>query len=67
MSVFVYLIITELWPLIDVSILFHSISLNRVNGRNLTKFCICIDIDRIYIRIVTSHFLQICIRVMALD
>ena len=52
-SVFVYLILTELWPLIDVSISFHSISFNRVNGRNLTKFCICIDIDRIYVRIVT--------------
>ena len=37
------------------------------NGQNLTKFCIHIIIDKIYVGIVNRHFLQICNRVMALD
>ena len=36
-------------------------------GQNLTKFCIHIIIDKIYIGIVNRHFLQICNRVTALD
>ena len=39
----------------------------RTNGQNLTKRCICIDIDKIYVDNVISHFSQICDRVMALD
>ena len=31
------------------------------------QFLICIDIDQIFVGIVTSHFLHICTRVMALD
>ena len=39
-------LVTELWPLIDVRI---SIPLNiwRMNGQNLTKFCIYIYIGKI--------------------
>ena len=38
--------LTELWPLIDVRILF-PLSILRTNWWNLAKFCICIDIDNI--------------------
>ena len=38
-----------------------------MNGQNLTKFCIHIIIDKIYVGILSRHFLQICNRVMALD
>ena len=38
--------ITDLWPLIDVGISF-PINFFRTNWQNLTKFCICIDIDKI--------------------
>ena len=34
---------------------------------NLSKFCMCIDIDMILLGIVTCHSPQICTRVMALD
>ena len=37
----------------------------RTNGQNFTKFYICIHIDKIYVGIVTHHFLHICTRVMA--
>ena len=39
----------------------------RIDGQNLTKFCIRIIIDKIYIALVKRHFLQICNRVAALD
>ena len=54
-----------LWPLIDVRIqsLFNIL---RMNGQNLTKFCIQIIIDKIYVVIVNGHFSQICNRVTAL-
>ena len=39
----------------------------RTNGQNFTKFYICIHIDKIYVGIVTHHFIDICTRVMALD
>ena len=38
-----------------------------MNGQNLTKFCIHIIIDKIYVEIVKRHFSQICYRVTALD
>ena len=38
-----------------------------MNGQNLTKFCIDIIIDKMYVGIVKCNFLQICNRVTALD
>ena len=38
-----------------------------MNGQNLTKFCIDIMIDKMYVGIVKCNFLQICNRVKALD
>ena len=38
----------------------------RMNGQNLTKFCIHIIIDKIYVGIVNRHFSQICNRFTAL-
>ena len=58
--------VTELVPLIDVRFSF-PINILRTNAYNFTKFCICIDIDKISIGIVTCNFSQICSRVMALD
>ena len=43
--------VTELLPLIGVSILFPLDTL-KTDGQNLTKFCIHIDIDKILCRIV---------------
>ena len=37
------------------------------NGQNFAKLYICIFIDKIYVGIVTCHFLLICNRVMALE
>ena len=51
--------VTELWPLIGIRFHFPSITLEPV-GRISTKFCFCIDTDKIYLRIVTCHFSQIC-------
>ena len=39
----------------------------RTNGQNFTKFYICTQFDKIYVGIVTHHFLHIFTRVMALD
>ena len=36
----------ELWPLIYAKILF-LLNILRTNSQNFTKFCICIDIDKI--------------------
>ena len=49
--------VIELWPLIDVSPQYLD----------FTKFCISIDIDKIYVGIVTCIFWHIYTRVMALD
>ena len=57
---------SELRPLKDVRNWFLLIIL-RMDGQNLTKFCIHIIIDKIYIAIVKRHFSQICNRVTALD
>ena len=57
---------TELQRLIDIRIWF-LLNILRMNGQNLTKFCIHIMIDQIYTGIVKHNFLKICNRVMALD
>ena len=56
----------ELWPLKDVRNWF-LLNILRMDVQNLTKFCIHIIIDKIYITIVKRHFSQICNRVTALD
>ena len=56
----------ELQPLIDVRNIF-LLSILRMDGQNLTKFCIHIIIDKIYVGKVKSHFSQICNGVTALD
>ena len=57
---------TEVRPLIDVRNIF-LLNILRNDGQNLTKFCIHIIIDKIYVGKVKSHFSQICNGVMALD
>ena len=47
---------TELRPLIDSRIRF-LLHILRMNGQNLTKFCIHIIIDKIYVGIVKHHIL----------
>ena len=56
----------ELRPLKDVRNWF-LLNILRMDGQNLTKFCIHIIIDKIYIAIVKHHFSQICNRVTAHD
>ena len=56
----------ELWPLKDVRNWF-LLNILRMDGQNLTKFCIHIIIDKIYDAIVKHHFSQICNRFTALD
>ena len=56
----------ELWPLKDVRNWF-LLNILRMDGQNLTKFCIHIIIDKTYIATVKRHFSQICNRVTALD
>ena len=57
---------TELRPLIDVRIKF-LLNILKTNRPIKTKFCIHIIIDKIYVVICKSLFLQICNRVTALD
>ena len=52
--------------MIEVRVSF-PLNILRANGQNLTKFCIHVNIDKIYFGIVNRHFLQICNKVMALD
>ena len=52
--------------MIDVRISF-PLNIFRTNGQNLTKFCMHIIIDEIYVGIVKRHFSQICNRVTDLD
>ena len=56
----------ELRPLKDVRN-WLLLNILRMEGQNLTKFCIHIIIDKIYIAKVKHHFSQICNRVTALD
>ena len=58
--------VPELWPLMYAKISF-PLNILRTNGPIFTKLYICIDIDKIQLRIVTRHFPQIFTRVMALD
>ena len=58
--------VKKLRPLIDVRISF-LLNILRMNGQNLTKYCIHIDIDKIMVGIVNHHFSQICNKVIALD
>ena len=60
--------VPELWPLI-YKVLQKLVLLNilRTNGQILTKLYITIYTDKIYVGIVSCHFLQICKRVIALD
>ena len=55
----------ELQPLIDVRYWF-LLNILRMDGQNLTKFCIHFIIDKIYVCIVKGHFIQIFLRVTAL-
>ena len=45
---------TELQPLIDVRLWF-LLHILRINGQDLTKFCIFIITDKIYVRNVMHH------------
>ena len=56
----------ELQPLINVRNWF-LLNILRMDGQNLTKFCIHIIIDKIYVATVKSHFSQICNGVTDLD
>ena len=58
--------LTELWPLIDVRILFMLIIL-WINLWISIKFCICIDIDMMQIWMIEQCFSFIFNRVMAHD
>ena len=49
----------------DSEFRFHTISCERIDG--VTKFCICIDIDKIQVGIVKSQFSSNSNRVMAFD
>ena len=49
--------VPELWPLIDVSILF-PLNVFRTNGLNLTKVCICFDIYKSRFRRLPFIFLK---------
>ena len=56
----------ELWPLTNIRILF-LLNILRMNGWNLTKFIMCIDIDEILVGIIIGKIAQIYDRVTALD
>ena len=56
----------ELQPLINVRNWF-LLKILRMDGQNLTKFCIHMIISKIYISIVKHHFSQVFNRVMALN
>ena len=47
--------LTELWPLIDVKILFMLYIL-WINLWISVKFCLCIDIDKMWIRMIEQYF-----------
>ena len=56
----------ELWPLTNIRILF-LLNILGMNGWNLTKFIMCIDIDEILVGIIMRKIAQINNRVTALD
>ena len=47
--------VPEIWPSIYTRIPF-LLNILRTNVQNFTKFFICIDIGKIYVRIVSCHF-----------
>ena len=59
-------LITELWPSAQVRISF-PLNILEMNGGNLTKFCICIDIDKIHVGIVMHQFVEINNRVVSFE
>ena len=58
--------VPELWPLIFARISF-PFNILRTNMQNFTKFYITIYADKISVGIVSSHFLQICKRVIGCE
>ena len=48
-------------------IVFIILNCLDMNGQKLSKFCIHIIIDKIYVGIVNCYFSQICNKVSALD
>ena len=58
---------TELQPLIHAKNFYCLLNILRTNVQILTKFCIHIIIDKIYVGIVNRCFAQICNRVTAVD
>ena len=58
--------LTELWPLIDVRILF-MLNILWINLWISIKFCLWIDIDKLYIWMIEQYFSFIFNRIMALD
>ena len=52
---------------LDLRQISFPLNILRTNRQNFTKFYKCIPVDKIYVGIVTQHFLHICTRVMALD
>ena len=56
----------ELRSLVDVRYRF-LLNILRMDGHNLTIFCIHIIIDKIYVTIVKCHFSQVCSGVTAID
>ena len=58
------LFIIEIRPLIDVRITFL---LNILRTMDMTKLCLHINLDKLYVWIVKLYFSQICRRVTAID
>ena len=58
---------TEFQPLIHAKICYCLLNIFRTNVQILTKFCIHIIIDKIYVGIVNRCLAQICNRVTAVD
>ena len=57
---------TELWPLIDVEILY-MLNILWTSWWILIKFCKCIDTDKMYVRTITNYFSLFFNWVIALD
>ena len=57
----------ELWPLIDLRLNFVFAQYLENKLTEFHQFYMCINIDKIYVKIISCHFSHICARVMALD
>ena len=64
--IFFFIFATDLRPLIDVRN-WLVLNILRMDGQNLTIFCIYIFFDKIYVGKIKRHFSQICNGVMVLD